>query len=145
MSFSLAFNKPISLNFAVLLSLILACLGPRTVCSRLVTASWKDPRTIQWKDNIPPMDYPSEQPPGNPRPRNLRIAFIGDSLTRYMYLSLVYFLRWGRWESNEDSPTMVQEKQFVSWFDFYSYTKLKLGGKTFLTKTMKIDITGTHC
>jgi hypothetical protein len=32
-----------------------------------------------------------------PRPRNLRLAFLGDSVTRYQYLSLAYFLRWGRW------------------------------------------------
>lgn len=31
------------------------------------------------------------------RPRNLRLVFIGDSLTRYQYLSLAYFLRYGRW------------------------------------------------
>lgn len=32
-----------------------------------------------------------------PRPRNLRLIFIGDSVTRYQYLSLAYFLRYGRW------------------------------------------------
>ena len=32
-----------------------------------------------------------------PRPRNLRLVFIGDSLTRYQYLSLAYWLRYGRW------------------------------------------------
>jgi len=31
------------------------------------------------------------------RPRNLRLVFLGDSVTRYQYLSLVYFLRHGRW------------------------------------------------
>lgn len=31
------------------------------------------------------------------RPRNLRIVFVGDSITRYQYLSLAYFLRFGRW------------------------------------------------
>ncbi|KAL7568522.1 hypothetical protein ACA910_002640 [Epithemia clementina (nom. ined.)] len=32
-----------------------------------------------------------------PRPRNLRLVFVGDSLTRYQYLSLAYWLRYGRW------------------------------------------------
>lgn len=32
-----------------------------------------------------------------PRPRNLHLVFLGDSVTRYQYLSLAYFLRWGRW------------------------------------------------
>lgn len=31
------------------------------------------------------------------RPRNLSLVFVGDSLTRYQYLSLAYFLRYGRW------------------------------------------------
>ena len=34
-------------------------------------------------------------------PRNLSIVFVGDSLMRYQYLSLAYFLRHGRWW---DSP-----------------------------------------
>lgn len=39
------------------------------------------------------------------RPRNLRLVFIGDSVTRYQYLSLAYFLRHGRWwEIPNDSP-----------------------------------------
>jgi hypothetical protein len=33
----------------------------------------------------------------NPRLQNLRLVFLGDSVTRYQYLSLVYFLRYGRW------------------------------------------------
>ena len=31
------------------------------------------------------------------RPRNLRLVFVGDSLTRYQYLSLAYWLRYGNW------------------------------------------------
>lgn len=30
-------------------------------------------------------------------PQNLRLVFLGDSVTRYQYLSLAYFLRHGRW------------------------------------------------
>lgn len=59
-------------------------------------------------------------------PRNLRLAFIGDSLTRYMYLSLVHFVRWGYWESSDTIPSMVLEKQHASWNDFFNYTKSKL-------------------
>lgn len=32
-----------------------------------------------------------------PRPNGLRLIFVGDSLTRYQYLSLAYWLRHGRW------------------------------------------------
>ncbi len=39
------------------------------------------------------------------RPRNLRLVFMGDSITRYQYLSLAYYLRHGRWwESPYDVP-----------------------------------------
>jgi hypothetical protein len=31
------------------------------------------------------------------RPHNINIVMMGDSLMRYQYLSLVYFLRWGQW------------------------------------------------
>ena len=31
------------------------------------------------------------------RPTGLRLAFVGDSVTRYQFLSLAFFLRWGRW------------------------------------------------
>jgi len=32
-----------------------------------------------------------------PTPANLNIVFVGDSVTRYQYLSLAYFLHFGRW------------------------------------------------
>jgi hypothetical protein len=36
-------------------------------------------------------------PPQQAQLKNLRLVFMGDSLTRYQYLSLAYFLRFGRW------------------------------------------------
>ena len=52
------------------------------------------------------------------------IAFIGDSVTRYEYLSLVHFLskkqymeRYGASVSGE--PSLVNEKDFSSWEDFF--------------------------
>jgi len=59
-------------------------------------------------------------------PRDLNIVFMGDSLTRYQYLSLVYFLSYGRWEENEQSPNMLLEKTHESWVNFYNYTYSKL-------------------
>ncbi|KAL7558409.1 hypothetical protein ACA910_003272 [Epithemia clementina (nom. ined.)] len=56
-------------------------------------------------------------------PTNLRIAFMGDSTSRYMYLSLVYYLRRrGTWLQNDDVPNPLWEKQFFSWFQFYWFT-----------------------
>ena len=39
-----------------------------------------------------------EQPP---RPQHLRLVFLGDSITRYQYLSLAYFLTKGAWYTHE--------------------------------------------
>lgn len=41
--------------------------------------------------------YACQNANSTPRPQNLRLVFIGDSVTRYQYLSLAYFLRYGRW------------------------------------------------
>lgn len=59
-------------------------------------------------------------------PQNLHLAMIGDSLTRYMYLSLAHFLRWGFWECDDYEPSIVQQKQHGSWNDFFNYTNEKL-------------------
>lgn len=52
------------------------------------------------------------------------IAFIGDSVTRYEYLSLVHFLskkvymeRYGRGASSE--PSLVDQRDFNGWEDFF--------------------------
>jgi hypothetical protein len=59
-------------------------------------------------------------------PRNLHIAFIGDSLTRYMYLSLANYFRWGVFECDNYTPSIVREKDHGTWHNFYLYTKEKL-------------------
>ena len=60
--------------------------------------------------------------PGNPDllqpvPTNVNIVMIGDSLSRYQYLSLVYFLRWHRWfEPSMEKANLVNEQSFISPF-----------------------------
>jgi hypothetical protein len=56
---------------------------------------------------------------------NKTLLFVGDSITRYQYLSFVHFLaksvypqRWG----DEPHPNMCMEKQFESWADFFANT-----------------------
>ena len=52
-----------------------------------------------------------------PRPHHLRIVLIGDSLTRYTYLSLVYFLRHGHWfDPDQRTPHLVQASSFTNPF-----------------------------
>jgi hypothetical protein len=57
-----------------------------------------------------------------PHISGLRVALVGDSLTRYMYLSLAAYLRRGRWVDEKDVPNILEEKQFVGWNQFYNYT-----------------------
>jgi hypothetical protein len=46
-------------------------------------------------------------------PRNVHIIMMGDSLMRYQYLSLVYFLRWQRWfDPNVTVNNLVNEKSW---------------------------------
>jgi hypothetical protein len=42
-----------------------------------------------------------------PRPRGVRIVLVGDSVTRYQYLSLAHFLRFGIWPDPRREPTPV--------------------------------------
>jgi hypothetical protein len=58
----------------------------------------------------------------HPHLSGLRVAFLGDSLTRYMYMSLAAYLRSGRWVDDEDEPNIVEEKQFGDWNYYFNYT-----------------------
>ena len=61
------------------------------------------------------------------RPRNLNIVMIGDSLMRYQYLSLAYFLRHGRWfDPTMKVNNLVEQPSFKNplhggstWKEFY--------------------------
>lgn len=56
-----------------------------------------------------------------PVPTNLNIAFMGDSLTRFQYLDLVYFLsHGGRWVQRDDSPNLVTKGS--NWNAFFKFT-----------------------
>ena len=65
------------------------------------------------------------------------IVLMGDSVTRYQYLSLVYFLEYGAFPGNEDTwltPEGAQlkgptwEKSYTSWEQFYNVTNGQLRG-----------------
>ena len=58
-----------------------------------------------------------------PVPSNLNIMMVGDSLTRYQYLSLVHFLQYGKWVDPESNPNMVWIHSHPSWIDFFITTK----------------------
>ena len=60
---------------------------------------------------------------------NLRLVFMGDSVTRYQYLDFIYYLHTGQWIQNDDYPNLVAEKTFGSWIEFYNITNGAFDGK----------------
>jgi hypothetical protein len=81
----------------------------------------------------PPSSAPPPREPyvyhphsSDPRPRNLRLAFLGDSIARYQYLSLVYFLKTGQWITAENmgpkNPCFWQTYGTNSRDDFFHQT-----------------------
>lgn len=52
-------------------------------------------------------------------PRNLRIAFIGDSITRFQYYSLVIYLKTGNWTNSANAKTF-DSHQYKSWLEWMS-------------------------
>lgn len=55
------------------------------------------------------------------------IGLIGDSLSRYQYLNLVYFLETGSWSSDPALPNEA-ENRFSNWNEFYAVTNQRMGG-----------------
>jgi hypothetical protein len=49
--------------------------------------------------------------------RGKHFVLMGDSVTRYMYLSLVYFLETGNFTS--PYPSQTWEKEYDAWTDFF--------------------------
>jgi hypothetical protein len=54
--------------------------------------------------------------------QNKRVVFIGDSISRYQYLSLVYSLSTGHFLNMSLMPNPVVEKSWASWHEFYAHT-----------------------
>lgn len=52
------------------------------------------------------------------RPTNLRLVFMGDSITRYQYLSLTYFLKHGYWY---DHSTNHENNNYNNLFNAHSF------------------------
>jgi hypothetical protein len=65
--------------------------------------------------------------------RNKTIVFLGDSVTRYQYLNLAFFLERGRWPMEYLTDEVLQgspccQRSFIgfSWQDFFQLTTLAL-------------------
>eukprot|EP00002_Diphylleia_rotans_P021505 TRINITY_DN4182_c0_g1_i1.p1 TRINITY_DN4182_c0_g1~~TRINITY_DN4182_c0_g1_i1.p1 ORF type:complete len:349 (-),score=32.98 TRINITY_DN4182_c0_g1_i1:304-1350(-) len=58
---------------------------------------------------------------------NMRIMFLGDSLTRYQYLNLAFALEHNDWA--EPESLLCCERKTTSWTDFYAQTNKLLKGQ----------------
>ncbi|KAG7346460.1 hypothetical protein IV203_005528 [Nitzschia inconspicua] len=59
-------------------------------------------------------EQPSTLSPQCPQfPCDLSIVFIGDSLSRFMYVSLVHFLRHNKWIEPTDNPNLVKPRDYI--------------------------------
>ena len=78
------------------------------------TASDTQPTLIRETDNSSPVALP--------RPRNLSLVYIGDSISRHHYFSLAYFLRHGQWYNPRQEQLLFQHKAFESIYNYINYT-----------------------
>ena len=54
--------------------------------------------------------------------QNLRLAIIGDSISRYQYLALVCFLHTGHWIKDDVSRNPLDRREFAREADFFNFT-----------------------
>ena len=59
--------------------------------------------------------------------QNRHVLFLGDSVSRYMFLSLAQFLHQGAWDTAFFPPTEF-EGYYSSWTEFFQVTHGRLGG-----------------
>jgi hypothetical protein len=74
-----------------------------------------------------------EDKSGSHQPSGIRLVMIGDSITRYQYLSLAYYLRHGHWFDPKEKPHLVNQNSFMrkapkgkGWPRFYNATNQML-------------------
>ncbi|RYH30817.1 hypothetical protein EON65_04055 [archaeon] len=76
------------------------------------------------------------------------MVFIGDSLTRYQFISLAHFLHRGSWQDERGLPSLTNEKQHKSprWPNYYFESSLRLGCAHLCdcVRTFDVDRNATH-
>ena len=77
---------------------------------------WDEPKVIDGSDVL---DFDA------PRPKHLRLAIVGDSISRYQYLSLVHFIKFGRFPDPEAKPSFVYSTE-RGYNDFFNFSNSKL-------------------
>lgn len=60
------------------------------------------------------------------------VLLVGDSITRYTFLSLVHFLHTGRWAprltGDPIRPSVLFEGEFKSWYELFKAFEAEMGG-----------------
>ena len=89
-------------------------------------------------EEVPPKAAVPDTVDLDPRPRGLRLAFLGDSLTRYQYVSLAYFLKHGKfWDANKHRPFhLVNEYTYGGYDKMY---EIQTTDERFLYPNEKCD------
>jgi hypothetical protein len=62
------------------------------------------------------------------RPRGLRIAFLGDSITRNQVVSLIHYIHTGYWIHDKMEPNLLNEASFANMTEFYAFSSRYFNG-----------------
>ena len=52
----------------------------------------------------------------------MRIAFLGDSLTRYQYLDLLYYIKFGKWIQPTSKTFLTYQPRHKKWKTFFNFS-----------------------
>ena len=121
-SFLASFEKSASLPLAPLLPCARSVLAPEPSFDDVSWIFSPEPRLVFGGRTLPLalLDWRSVRR----CLRGRRLAFIGDSVTRYQYLNLVHFLARGKWYDRE--PALENEYLWSSWEAFFSGVSARL-------------------
>jgi hypothetical protein len=99
----------------------LLCFCVLVTIDRMTTTTMSSSKWARMMYEVGPGKSGSAEVPSTvERPQDLHIAFVGDSVTRYMYLDLVYFLRHNKWIQDDDYPNILNAKHYPSWNAHYN-------------------------
>eukprot|EP00887_Chlorella_sp_A99_P008237 scaffold12.g8237.t1 len=111
-----------------------ACLASQAVLNGTVqwvsgSGGWAEPQVAV--RGVPLRRFSADEAAACLASANHSVAFVGDSLMRYQYISLVLFLESGEWPglNTTEGPSPVVEKEWDSWWHYYQATTAALGGR----------------
>jgi len=88
--------------------------------SSILSPGYYNANSSQVDHNVTTTQSPGRTNSSNSVPSNLHIAFMGDSVTRFQYVSLVHYLHTHQWVQETDRPNILSNKGLHHWLDFYN-------------------------